>query len=204
MNCNKCNIDKDLIEFQKRSDTKSGYRTICKSCDRERYKLWRSVNKEKCKEYKSNYRYIYENSLKEKVYNKNYSIKEDSKLSRLKRHKERYENDNIYRIKRVLKSLIGQSIRCNGYKKESKTVIILGCSIEEFKIYLESKFEYWMSWENYGKYNGELDYGWDIDHKIPSSSAKTEEKILELNHYTNLQPLCSKINRDIKKDKLIF
>ena len=25
---------------------------------------------------------------------------------------------------------------------------------------------------------------------------------IKLNHYTNLQPLCSKINRDIKKDKL--
>ena len=29
-----------------------------------------------------------------------------------------------------------------------------------------------------------------------------EEDILKLNHYTNLQPLCSKINRDIKKDKV--
>ena len=66
--------------------------------------------------------------------------------------------------------------------------------------YLESKFEDWMNCENYGLYNGELNYGWDIDHKIPLSSGKTEEKIIELNHYTNLQPLCSKINRDIKKD----
>jgi hypothetical protein len=59
----------------------------------------------------------------------------------------------------------------------------------------------------YGLYNGELNYGelnygWDIDHKIPLSSGKTEEKIIELNHYTNLQPLCSKINRDIKKDNI--
>ena len=58
-----------------------------------------------------------------------------------------------------------------------------------------------MNWENKGLYNGDLNYGWDIDHIIPISSAFTEVEILKLNHYTNLQPLCSKINRDIKKNK---
>jgi hypothetical protein len=84
--------------------------------------------------------------------------------------------------------------------KKSKSIEILGCSFEEFKLYLESKFEPWMTWENKGLYNGELNYGWDIDHIIPISSATTEEEIIKLNHYTNLQPLCSKVNRDIKKD----
>ena len=66
-------------------------------------------------------------------------------------------------------------------------------------MYLESKFEPWMCWNNKGLYNGEFNYGWDIDILYPISSAKTEEDIIKLNHYTNLQPLCSKINRDIKK-----
>ena len=61
-----------------------------------------------------------------------------------------------------------------------------------------------MTWENKGLYNGELNYGWDIDHIIPLSSAETEEDIIRLNHYSNLQPLCSKINRDIKKGKLNY
>ena len=47
---------------------------------------------------------------------------------------------------------------------------------------------------------GELNHGWDIDHIIPVSTAKTEEDIIKLNHYTNLQPLCSYINRYVKKD----
>ena len=58
-----------------------------------------------------------------------------------------------------------------------------------------------MNWDNYGLYNGELNYGWDIDHIIPHSLGKTENEILKLNHYTNLQPLSSHTNRDIKKDK---
>ncbi len=90
-----------------------------------------------------------------------------------------------------------------GYSKNSKTFNILGCSFEDFKFYLESKFEPWMSWENYGLYNGESNYGWDIDHIIPSSSAKTEEELLVLNRFNNLQPLCSYQNRVIKRDKII-
>ena len=56
-----------------------------------------------------------------------------------------------------------------------------------------------MSWENYGKYNGEINYGWDIDHIIPISIAKTEEDVMKLSHYTNLQPLCGFINRCVKR-----
>ena|ERR1035437_2683467 len=55
-----------------------------------------------------------------------------------------------------------------------------------------------------GLYNGQPNYGWDIDHKTPISIGKTIEDIIALNHYTNLQPLCSYVNRNIKKDKLKF
>ena len=47
---------------------------------------------------------------------------------------------------------------------------------------MESKFDENMNWANQGTY-------WHIDHIIPISSAKTEEDIYILNHYTNLQPL---------------
>ena len=67
--------------------------------------------------------------------------------------------------------------------KKYKTENILGCSFSDFKIHLESKFESWMTWDNYGLYNGELNYCWDIDHIIPLSSAKTEEDILRLNNH---------------------
>ena len=56
-----------------------------------------------------------------------------------------------------------------------------------------------MTWKNKGLYNGEFNYGWDIDHIIPLSSAENYEDLVKLNHYSNLRPLCSKVNRDIKR-----
>ncbi len=93
-----------------------------------------------------------------------------------------------------MRTLISKSIREKGFSKKTKTYKILGCSFEEFKIYIENKFESWMNWENHGKYNGEYNIYWQYDHIIPLSTAKTEEELIMLNHYSNFQPLCSRKN----------
>ena len=67
--------------------------------------------------------------------------------------------------------------------KNNKTIIIVGCTPLELREHLEKQFTNNMSWENHGI------HGWHIDHIIPLSSGKTEDEILELFHYTNLQPL---------------
>jgi hypothetical protein len=72
-------------------------------------------------------------------------------------------------------------------KKSKKTIQILGCSFEEFKVYIESQFTEEMCWENYATY-------WQLDHKTPISWAKNENEVYELNHYTNFQPLHWKEN----------
>jgi 5-methylcytosine-specific restriction endonuclease McrA len=72
---------------------------------------------------------------------------------------------------------------------------------------LESKFEPWMNWSNHGNWNGcpqKINTAWDIDHIVPISSARNEEEIMKLNHYTNLQPLCSYTNRHIKCNIINF
>ena len=53
-----------------------------------------------------------------------------------------------------------------------------------------------MGWDNYGI------NGWHVDHIIPLSSAKNENEIYELCHYTNLQPLWGTDN--IKKSNKIL
>jgi hypothetical protein len=108
-------------------------------------------------------------------------------------------NDKLFKLKENIRKDVNQSFSRSGYTKKSRTHEILGCSFEELKLYLESKFQPWMNWDNHGLYNGTEGYGWDIDHVIPLSSAKTEEELIKLNHYTNLQPLCSHINRNVKR-----
>jgi hypothetical protein len=44
-----------------------------------------------------------------------------------------------------------------------------------------------MSWNNHGLYNGDFDYGWDIDHIIPLSSAKTDDEVIKLRKELNLE-----------------
>jgi hypothetical protein len=119
---------------------------------------------------------------------------------RKKNIEERMKNDKIFKLKHSLRISFYSAFNNKGYKKPKKTEEILGCSIEFFKNYIESLFEDWMNWDNKGLYNKELNYGWDIDHKIPLSKANSIEEVIKLNHYTNLQPLCSRINRDIKRN----
>ncbi len=105
----------------------------------------------------------------------------------------------LFKLSCNLRSYVCNVFAYKGVRKKTKTFELIGCSVDELKSYLESQFESWMTWDNYGLYNGELNHGWDIDHIIPLSSAYSEIDLIKLNHYTNLRPLCSYTNRVIKK-----
>jgi hypothetical protein len=219
--CSKCKIEKEFTLFHKSSRNKCGYRSQCISCENE----YKEANKDKRREYDKNRVYNKERNIQYYSLNKDnillkrkehYQNNKESKLvyqreyqknNKDKRNSyliERRQNDSLFKLITNVRNLIYNSFYYNGYSKNSKTEELLGCSFEELKEYLESKFEPWMNWNNRGLYNGELNYGWDIDHIIPLSSVDKEDDIIKLNHYVNLQPLCSKINRDIKKDNLEY
>lgn len=180
-------------------ETHKNYRKNNKIKIKERDKKFSENNQEYIQEYRKEWN---KTNLKNKrkgqiKYRKNNS----KKISR--RIKERKLIDPIFKLQKNISDSIRISIKRAGYNKKSKTTKILGCTFNEFKIYLESKFELWMNWNNHGKYKKDtFNFGWDLDHIIPISSAITYEDIIRLSHYTNFQPLCSKINRDVKKNKL--
>jgi hypothetical protein len=169
---------------------------------------WKNKNKEKTKEYylsniekikESQKKWRNENKEKRKEYRKQYSIIEN--INR----KEKRETNPLYKLTCNIRKNINNAIKSNGYTKESRTHEILGCSYEQFKEYIENQFESWMSWDNYGNPKDriyELNKSWDIDHIIPIASYSNEQELLELNHYTNLRPLCSYYNRFVKRDNL--
>jgi hypothetical protein len=203
--CSKCGNSGESSEFVNKTN-------VCKSCRKLHMQNYYNKNKEHIKEHQLKYynknkqvrqKYYNENKQEIQKYNNEYYASNKAKISKrkLEYEKNKRKNDHLYNLSYSIRRNINISIKGRGYTKKSKTQDILGCNFEEFKIYIESKFEPWMSWENKGLYNGELNYGWDLDHIIPLSSANSEEEIIKLNHYTNFQPLCSKVNRDIKKGR---
>ncbi len=188
---------------------------------KERNKKYRESHKEETKEYKQKYNKLNKKEVAkyQKEYNKQYyksnKIKIDKKNKTYRKEnidkvretgrlykKNRKSVDSLFKLSQNIKSLILGSIKSSGFKKETKTAKILGCTIQEFKEYLENQFESWMNWNNYGVYKINGKRTWQIDHLLPSASAKTEEDIIKLNHHSNLKPLCSKENLD-KGNKLI-
>lgn len=232
--CLKCGVEKPVTEFSKNKSTNDGLQKQCKSCDKEKNKLYRDKNKEYFKTYLKEYAKEYQLKNKDKIkqkkqktyqknkevikdktkkyYDKNKKVINEKKKKYLKTYRElnkdkiskyksqyfktKRKSDSLFRLKMNIRNSVSRYIR----NKNKKTIDILGCSFEEFKLYLENKFLNWMNWENYGKYNGTEGYGWDIDHITPLASATCEADIIKLNHYTNLQPLCSYVNRVIKKN----
>jgi len=116
--------------------------------------------------------------------------------------KNKYKNNIKFKIKCILRARLNAAIKIN--QKSGSAVDDLGCSIEEFKIYLESKFEPWMNWENHGKYS-KTKQTWHIDHIIPLDNFNLEnrEEFLKACHFSNLQPLLAKSNLS-KGSKLDF
>jgi len=198
--CTKCKKEQELFNFNNNSNKLDGKQPYCKFCQSIYNKKRWKENKDHV--YKLNKKWKDNNPEYYINYNKKYE--QNNKIKILEYHKKynriKYKKDPIFRLKDQISTFINSSLNKINCKKNIRSYKILGCSFEEFKLYLESKFEPWMTWENQGKYNGDLNYGWDIDHIIPISSATTEEEILKLNHYSNLQPLCSKVNRDIKRN----
>lgn len=111
--------------------------------------------------------------------------------------KNRKLNDLDFKLRVNLRSRTSKLLR--GYYKSGSAVKDLGCSIEELKIYLESKFTEGMTWDNYGKGFDK----WNIDHIIPLASFNLidRDQFIEACHYTNLQPLWEPDNL-IKSDRI--
>lgn len=159
---------------------------------------WNKANNERRKEIQKRYR----EKNHEKVLAGKKVWRDNNKEYILMKFNEKMKSDPLFKLKNNISALIRGGMKYKGYKKNCRTTKIIGCTIDEFRIHLESLFEPWMNWNNYGIYiKDNFNVGWDIDHIIPINSANSEEDIIKLNHYSNLRPLCSKINRDVKRAK---
>lgn len=207
--CTKCGLEKKVDCFYKNKKSKDGLRSNCIDCQikykkensekiKEQNKIynqkrinqkkeWAQNNKEKVnlsrkKWLDNNKDYVRENS---KEYNHLWYQKNKEYRKEYAREKQKiYRSTNpLFKLKQNLRRRINRYIK----NKSTSTELILGINYDHFLIYIQNKFTEGMTLEKLGR---EI----HIDHIIPLSSAKTEEELYNLCHYTNLQPLWAKDN----------
>ncbi len=105
--------------------------------------------------------------------------KEKSNTSR----KNRYHEDINFKLGISLRNRINKIV--SGKLKPETVINALGCTLEEFKTYLESQFSNGMTWKNHST------KGWHIDHIKPlvMFDLTNAEQFKVACHYTNLRPL---------------
>ena len=220
--CSVCNLEKLFDDFHNRKDSEDGKRNDCKKCTRERINKYRVKNKEKVNKW--NRETYYRNYDSHKVTKKNYrdKTKEQQKIRAkhwrknnvdvikkyqqdnrehlnkmaLLRVTKRKKNDKLFSLICSVRARFNGFLKKNNISKKNKTFDIVGCTPEFLREYIEKKFIQGMSWDNHGR------NGWHVDHIVPLSSAKNEDEIYKLCHYTNLQPMWEKDN--IKKSNKII
>ena len=146
---------------------------------REYQREWRKQNQEKKQEQNKEYRK--NNPKKYREYKKEYR----KKVSKIP----------SYRINTSISLGIWKSLK--GNKSGRRWETLTGYTLEDLMKHLESQFEPWMSWDNYGK--------WHIDHIKPKSLFKYENaedpEFKKCWALENLQPLEARENL-IKRDKI--
>lgn len=194
--CIKCNIIKSTDDFGKYKTARNiGLRSVCKVCFKlqkaEHYKnnsdRWKKTNNCTEASRKSKKKWKLNNPDKVREINRRYELKNRDR--RNKQRRERRKSDPSYRMAMNLRRAVIRRIK--GEAKGGSAVSDLGCTIDQLKIHLESKFYKnirtgeEMSWDNYGH------KGWHIDHIVPLASFDLTDRrqFLKACHYTNLQPL---------------
>jgi hypothetical protein len=124
-------------------------------------------------------RYRQRNASKIKVAKQIYAANNKDKIAKALAN--RRANNPIARMANSMRRSIRRYLDA-GQKGEMSSFEIIGCSKDDLRKHLESKFRDGMTWQNYGKH-------WHIDHIVPLISAKSSDEIKRLCHWTNLQPL---------------
>lgn len=194
--CSKCYEEKTLDCFHAKPKGKFGVHSICKICRYKQSIKWVEKNKERSKEIQRNAkrrsRATPDGKYKQYLINLKYVKNNKEKVNAY--YSNRKKLDSIYKMKCKYRAIVTKAFKRKGYTKRSKSNAILGCTWEQLVIYIGNQFTEGMSWDLVGN---EI----HIDHIIPLSTAKTEEDVIRLNHYTNLQPLWAEDNLR-KSDRL--
>lgn len=201
--CSKCqnSLSSDLFHFS--GESKDGLKSYCKECtstESAQYYIVKVDHFKKKRENRKEYQRKYREENKDTIHEhkKEWSKRPEVIKRRSEVQKLRKDLDPIFKLKSNLRSRLNAAIRKN--VKTGSAIKDLGCSMEEFKLHLESKFPEGMCWENYGKGINK----WSIDHIMPLDAfdLTKRDELTRACHYTNLQPLWN-IDNSRKSNKIM-
>ncbi len=209
--CCKCKLELDICMFGKLKSSKDGLRYDCKNCRKNYRELNKEIinnnskdyykkNKEILNEKNKKYREINRESIliQRKEYRNREDIKEKIKQNninylpiRKQKIKEKRKIDINFKMKEVLRSKMQKFLQ----NRKTSYLILIGCNLDFFKNWISYRFNENMNWNNFGEI-------WEIDHILPINSFNMNNEIERkiCFHWTNLQPLNKKENRN-KSDK---
>jgi len=219
-NCSECNKEKQLSEFGKHKQSKGGYYSKCKKCQKEWYnnnkivlkekravyieknknkiaektKAYYETNKDKIIEYGKEYSLEWYKNNKDKVKKKQKNYRENNKQKYNAYHKKLRDTNPLHKMSMNIRNRTRKAFNRGNWNKDSSNLKMLGCDYTTAFNHLEKQFTSGMNWDNYGE--------WHIDHIKPLISANTKEELKKLCLYTNLQPLWA-IDNLIKGGKYI-
>lgn len=206
--CKECSKEK-ISEFQKERFQNIKYNTkkrTCKYCDKEmdlnydnfpvcgKYSSGETRFLHKCRDCKNKHKRNYWKTY----YPKNRKKINQQTLKSNKRHREKINKKTRQRRKIDPKFRLDENHSRNirkalkGNKKGRSWENLVGYTIDDLKAHLESLFEPWMTWDNWGRYNPDGPKTWQIDHVIPKSwfnyTCPEEPEFKECWALSNLQP----------------
>jgi len=194
--CKKCRVCKPVTEYYVGGKNKTVLFSNCKACHNAYCRLWAKDHPDEVK--RIEHRFGMKNREKISAKNKRYS-KTHPEYTRERNRRycaERMPRDPNFRIASNLRKRLLMAVRSD--QKAGSAVRDLGCTIEQFRRYIESLWLPGMTWETYGR------NGWHFDHIVPLSSfdLTDPEQFKKACHYTNLQPLWAADN--IRKSNKII
>ena len=195
--CKICQVDKPLDCENYRSFTKNQniyFRHECRRCNSRRSSSYKKANPDKVKK----------TQLKWKNNNPNYMREyRDKNRNKIKEYTKYYESKPIIKLRKRISRSINRYLR--NPKGKQSILLFLPYSIDELKQHLESQFESWMKWNNWGIYtkdkwndNDLSTWTWQIDHIKPHSQfvyyEMSDDQFKECWALSNLRPLSAKQN----------
>ncbi len=216
--CIRCNKIKNITDFYKRP------KNICIECkvayakeyyeknknspefierNRDTKKRYYDNNKEES--LKKTKKYYRKNKQKYSEYHKQYERQYRGRRKELRKDRKR-KLTTAQKIRNAISKAILKYLKNKNLIKGGRSILnYLPYSLSELKKHLESQFESWMNWNNWGVYTIKTwkdddcsTWTWQIDHIIPHSkfnyNSMEDEEFKKCWELTNLRPLSAKKN----------